>query len=194
VHTPVSEQMLIQDSYHQIQEKIIKSARNAGRNPDEIRLVVVTKTQPLDTINMLIEAGAKDFGENYIEEAIPKIQALSMDNNLLWHMIGHVQSRKALGVCEHFQFLHSLDNVKLAERLNRSLLEMGKLLPVWLEFNVSGEGTKFGWDISAKENWVKILPDIENILALPKLIFLKHHDLIIGNLENFRDLLLIIFN
>jgi pyridoxal phosphate enzyme (YggS family) len=116
-----------------------------------------------------VEAGARDFGENYVEEAIPKIRALAENKTLRWHMIGHLQSRKAQLACEYFQYIHSLDSVKLAERLCRFALPMEKTLPVWLEFNISGEETKFGWNIKLEENWINILIDIGKILQLPNL-------------------------
>ena len=165
-------QLLIHDNYHKIVDRIAKCARNAGRNPDDIRLVVVTKTQPVEVIQYVIDAGATDFGENYIEEAVPKIQALKLNKELFWHMIGHVQSRKAQSVCEYFQYLHSLDSYKLAEKLSRYAIMLDISLPVWLEFNASGEETKSGWNIKVEENWGNILPDIEKILMLPKLTFL----------------------
>ncbi len=92
----------IQDKYDQTLQQVMESAKSAGRKPEEIRLVVVTKTQPLEKIQLLIDAGAVNFGENYIEEAVPKIQALSIKKELQWHMIGHVQSRKAEDVCDIF--------------------------------------------------------------------------------------------
>jgi pyridoxal phosphate enzyme (YggS family) len=168
----VIKQNIIRDKYQQVLERIQKSARTAGRDPEDIRLVVVTKTQPVDVIRILIDAGVMDFGENYIEEAVPKIQYLITNKELRWHMIGHVQSRKAQSVCEYFQYLHSLDSGKLAERLSRFALVLDKPLPVLMEFNVSGEETKYGWDISAEENWGNILPDMEKILKVPNLVFL----------------------
>ncbi len=160
---------IIYENYHHILDRINKTADAAGRNPDDIRLVVVTKTKPIEVVQLLIEAGARDFGENYVEEAIPKIQALAENKSLQWHMIGHLQSRKALIACEIFDYLHSLDSLKLAERLCRSAQEMKKSLPAWMEFNISGEESKSGWDIANKENWKYYLPDIEKILQLPNI-------------------------
>lgn len=162
-------QIVIRDNYKKVMERIKTSALNAGRNPEDIRLVVVTKTHPIEVIRSVIEAGATDLGENYIEEAIPKITALPSHQKVQWHMIGHVQSRKAQSVCEYFQYLHSLDSVKLAERLSRFAVGLDISMPVWIEFNVSGEESKSGWNIKIKENWKDIFPDIEHILVLPKL-------------------------
>jgi PLP dependent protein len=159
----------IRDNYNQVVDRMIKTARIVGRNPEEIRLVVVTKAQPVEVLREVMDVGVTDLAENYIEEAIPKIQALMDNQAILWHMIGHVQSRKAQTVCEYFQYVHSIDSVKLAARLSRFAIALDKSLSVWMEFNVSGEESKSGWDIKNKRNWVNILPDIEKILALPKL-------------------------
>ena len=162
-------QNIIRSNYNKVIERINISARNTGRNPKDIRLVVVTKTQPVEVLRYVMAAGATNFGENYVDEAIPKIQALTNNQTIRWHMIGHVQSRKAQNVCEYFQYMHSLDSVKLAERLNRFAITLDKSLSVWLEFNVSGEASKSGWDIERKEDWENILPDIEKIIALPNI-------------------------
>jgi hypothetical protein len=157
------------DKYLSVLDRITKAAKYAGRDPDDIRLIVVTKTQPIEAIQAVVEAGATDLGENYVEEALPKITGLKSEKAIKWHMIGHVQSRKALPVCEYFQYLHSLDSLKLAEKLARNAAELNISLPVMLEFNVGGEESKSGWNIWINENWDDILSDIENIIALPAL-------------------------
>ena len=88
-----------------------------------IRLVVVTKSQPLEVAQAAIEAGVKILGENYPEEGVMKIQSLAAQSGVEWHMIGHVQSRKARLVADHFALLHSLDSLKLAQRLDRFCAE-----------------------------------------------------------------------
>lgn len=159
----------IQENYLRVVEEIAKIAKNSGRNPNNIRLVVITKTHPIDVIHAVVDAGATHIGENYIEEAIPKIISLNNIEGLQWHMVGHVQSRKAALVCEFFQFLHSLDSLKLAAKLSNSAVELKSILPVMLEFNVGGEASKSGWDIRLEENWKNILPDIGSIIELPGL-------------------------
>jgi pyridoxal phosphate enzyme (YggS family) len=155
------------ENYQRILERIGNAAKLAGRDPENIHLVVVTKTQPLDVIQSVINAGATDLGENYVEEAIPKIKGFSNNKGLKWHMIGHVQTRKASSVCEYFHYLHSLDSLHLAEKLSRFAVELDKSLPVMLEFNVGGELSKTGWNIWMDENWESILPDVEKIISLP---------------------------
>lgn len=162
----------IHDNFNRVIERINKAAIESSRDPASIRLVVVTKTHPVEVVKAVVEAGARDLGENYVEEAIPKIQALTTYPNISWHMIGHIQSRKAQLVVDHFQYVHSLDSLKLAERLSRYAVETRKLVPVWMEFNIGGEETKSGWNITNKEVWASILPDMEYIFLLPSLEFL----------------------
>lgn len=169
MNNPSSTREQISQNYLKVIERIHKAARNCGRNPEEVRLVVVTKTHPVEIVRLVIEAGAKDIGENYVEEAEPKIHALMDERDINWHMIGHIQSRKAEKVCEYFQFIHSVDSLKLAEKLNRYASIRSKPLPVWMEFNIGGEETKSGWDITRKEYWNDLLPEIEKIMCLPGL-------------------------
>jgi PLP dependent protein len=151
------------ENYLQVSGHLWEIARRCGRNPAEIRLVVVTKGHPVETIRQVVEAGARDLGENYVEEAVKKIAALADFPGITWHMIGHVQSRKALQVCESFQSLQSLDSLKLAERLDRFAAQIGKRLPVLLECNVSGEETKFGLPAWQEDRWVELVPTIRQI-------------------------------
>ncbi len=163
---------IIRSRLNAVVQRIHRAAREAGRDPADIKLVVVTKTRPVEVIKSVVEAGATDLGENYLDEAIPKIQALSGFPKIQWHMIGHIQSRKAQEVCGFFGYVHSVDSVKLSERLSRYSASRAEPLPVWLEFNVGGEETKSGWNISQREEWKNILPDLEKIFILPNLMFL----------------------
>jgi pyridoxal phosphate enzyme (YggS family) len=131
--------------------------------------VVVTKTQPLEIVQAAIEAGVRILGENYPEEGVMKIQSLPAQTGVEWHMIGHVQSRKARLVADHFALLHSLDSLKLAQRLDRFAAEADRILPVLLELNVGGEESKSGWEASTDAQWEAVLPEIAGLLALPHL-------------------------
>jgi len=159
----------IRERYQSTLDQIAVAARKSGRDPAEIRLVVVTKSQPVDVAEAAIEAGVRILGENYPEEGVMKIQSLAQKTGVEWHMIGHVQSRKARLVAEHFALLHSLDSLKLAQRLDRFASERDHILPVLLEFNVGGEESKSGWDASDESRWSLLLPDIAAILDLPHL-------------------------
>ncbi|HSK65889.1 MAG TPA: YggS family pyridoxal phosphate-dependent enzyme [Anaerolineales bacterium] len=159
----------IRENYQSTLDQIAAAARKSSREPDEIRLVVVTKSQPVEVVQAAIEAGARILGENYPEEAVAKIQSLTGQSGVEWHMIGHVQSRKARLVADHFALLHSLDSLKLAQRLDRFAAEQDHVLPVLLEFNVGGEESKAGWDASDQSQWESLLPEAKSILELSHL-------------------------
>jgi len=148
--------------------RLAEAAQRAGRDPAEITLVAVTKTQPVAVVEAEVAAGLLEFGENRIEEAAPKMAAAPP--HLHWHMIGHVQSRKAREVVQAgFVLVHSVDSLKLAERLSRFTIEAGSgPQAILLECNVSGEASKAGfpvWDDPTQ--WEALLPDLEKIIALP---------------------------
>ena len=159
----------IRENYQQVLDQIASAARKSQRDPKDVRLVVVTKSQPLEVVQAAMEAGVRILGENYPEEAELKIQSLAAQSGVEWHMIGHVQSRKARLVADHFALLHSLDSLKLAQRLDRFAAEAKRVLPVLLEFNVGGEESKAGWDASAAAKWDALFPDVSSVLDLPNL-------------------------
>jgi PLP dependent protein len=158
----------IRERYRRTLDRIDKSAAGAGRLPGQVRLVVVSKFQPLDVLQAAIASGISLFGENYAEEAVEKIAALK-ESGVEWHMIGHVQSRKAELVAANFSLLHSLDSKKLAVRLDHFCAKFNRKLPVLLEFNVSAEESKFGFPAWETQRWSDLQPEIEEILALPGL-------------------------
>jgi pyridoxal phosphate enzyme (YggS family) len=158
----------IRERYALTLDRIAEAAAGAGRKPEAVRLVVVSKSQPLEVIQAALAAGISTFGENCAEEALAKIAALK-ETEVEWHMIGHVQSRKADRIAAHFTMLHSLDSSKLAVRLDHFCGELNRTLPVLLEFNVSGEESKFGFPAWEEERWSDLQPDIEKILALSHL-------------------------
>lgn len=159
----------IRERYLAALDAIASAAKKSGRSPEAVKLVVVTKAQPVEVARAVIEAGARILGENYAEEGVTKIQSLQNLSAVEWHMIGHVQSRKAPLVAGHFNYLHSLDSLKLAEKLDRSCGEAGRVLPVLLEFNVGGEQSKGGWEASDETRWGELPGEISGIFTLPNL-------------------------
>ena len=159
----------IENNFHLIRNNIVKACQRVGRAPKDVNLVVVSKRQPIESILAAYDAGARIFGENYPEMAIPKIEALRDKLDLEWHMIGHLQSRKAKLIPGNFSLMHSLDSLKLAQKLDSLQVESGKKQRVLLEVNVAGEISKGGWDVSNQKNWYKIEEEINKIVALPGL-------------------------
>jgi len=159
----------IRERYLQTLDEIATAARSAGRDPAQVRLVVVTKSQSVEVTRAAIEAGARMLGENYPEEGVMKLQSMPQFSAVEWHMIGHVQSRKAQLVAENFNLLHSLDSLKLAKRLDRFCAEAGRTLQTFIEFNVGGEQSKAGWDAWDEARWPALLEEIAAVIALPNL-------------------------
>jgi hypothetical protein len=151
-----------------VKGRITLAARRAGRDPSDIRLVAVAKTHPAEVVLEAAAAGLTDFGENRIEEAAPKMNLVARPD-LRWHMIGHVQSRKAREVARAgFVLVHSVDSLKLAERLSHAAAEAGRVQPILLECNVSGEATKSGLEAAGgPADWERLLPTFAAILELP---------------------------
>jgi len=134
----------------QVQERIAGAALRSRRDPTEVTLVAVAKTFPPEAVVAAYQAGVRHFGENRVEEGaakIPAVHAAITGPRPVWHMVGHVQSRKAKAVVAHFGYVHSIDRPKIARRLSRFAQEADRTLPVLLECNVSGEETKFGFDL-----------------------------------------------
>lgn len=156
----------IKSNYAAVLGRIKHASIASGRDPGDIKLVVVSKEKSIKTIQNAATAGIKIFGENYAEEAIQKINAIKDYPDLHWHMIGHIQSRKAQTVVEYFDYIHSLDSLKLARRLDRFALEYNKQMACLIEFNTGGEDTKYGFQAWNEESWENLLPSIEQIMEL----------------------------
>ena len=164
-----SGQPSILDNYHRVLQQIGEAAGSVGRDPQTIKLVVVTKGHPVESVQRALDAGMRIFGENYAEEGVSKKLACAGTAGIEWHMIGHIQSRKARLVAQHFDWLHSLDSLKLALRLDRFAAELGRKIQLLLECNVSGEQTKFGWPAWDEASWEALLPEVAQIAGLKNL-------------------------
>jgi hypothetical protein len=140
--------MEIAENIKRVRERIHKACQRAGRDPREVTLVAVTKTVAVASIREALEGGIRDFGENYVQEALPKISALGPGTR--WHFIGHLQRNKVKYVLGRFHLIHSLDRLSLAQEIQRraSPNEPAKVL---LQVNLSGESTKSGVPLEAVE-------------------------------------------
>jgi len=157
----------VRRNYEQVLERITRAEVRAGRSSPTVKLVVVTKSHPLQAVRSAIDAGARLFGENYAEEGLAKIKATGTLAGLEWHMIGHVQSRKAELVVRNFALVHSLDSFKLADRMNRASASLGWRQPVLIQVNVSGEASKFGFPAWLDDQVPFLISELERIIDLP---------------------------
>lgn len=155
----------IADNYKKIMDRITVAAQNSGRAPGDIKLLVVTKGQPAEKMLEAYHAGARLFGENYPEETAGKIAELNSCDGIEVHMIGHLQSRKARIVAGAFNWMHSIDRLSIAEKLDKELQVSGRIMPVLLEMNVSGEESKEGFAAWDPVHWKDLLPVVEQIAS-----------------------------
>jgi len=145
-----------------VRARIAEVARKVGRDPAEITLVAVSKTKPIELVEMAYNLGVTDFGENRVQEALTKTERWHPEG-LRWHLIGHLQSNKAGKAVEPFACIHSVDSLHLAQVLSRHARERGKCLSILLQVNVSGEASKEG--VAPEET----LAMARQIAALPAL-------------------------
>lgn len=152
---------MLSENLRRIQDRIANAALRAGRKPDEITLVAVSKTQPVEAILAAYAAGVRHFGENRVEEAAEKIPAVNAQaREIAWHLIGHLQSRKVKDAAPLFDFIHSIDSVALAQKLDARAATIGKKIPVLLEVNISGEESKYGFTPAPRDNFLDAVQQI----------------------------------
>ena len=128
-----------------VQERIHRAAMAAGRSPGEIMLLAVSKTKPASDVAAAFGAGQRAFGENYLQDALPKIRTLA-DKDIEWHFIGRLQSNKCADISRHFTWVHGIDSLKHAEQLSSHRPAELPPLQVCIQVNLSGEVTKGGVD------------------------------------------------
>ncbi len=160
------------DNLFAISARIASAAQAAGRDPASVQLLAVSKTKPASAIREIHAAGVRDVGENYLQEALNKQQALS-DLPLIWHFIGPIQSNKTKAIAEHFDWVHSVDRLKIAQRLSEQRPAGLAPLNICLQVNVSGEDSKSGCaaaDLPALAKAVAALPNLRlrGLMAIPE--------------------------
>ena len=140
-----------------VRARVGAAAQRSGRQPDEVRLIAISKTHPASAVKQLIELGAVDFGENRVQEAEGKIAEIE-NEKVRWHLVGHLQANKARRAVNLFDVIHSVDTVDLAQRLDRLCVEEGReTLPVLIQVDLGHEETKSGIDESELNHLVESL-------------------------------------
>jgi pyridoxal phosphate enzyme (YggS family) len=163
----MADQTSFEERLQSVRERIAAAALRMGRDATGIRMIAVSKGQPAEAVQAAFSAGLREFGENYLEEAEPKIRLL--DPSITWHMIGHLQSRKAKVAAIRFPWIHSIDSLALARRLSRFAADAGKKIAILLECNVTGEASKSGFPAAESASWDGLIREWEQILPLPGL-------------------------
>ncbi|MGN0465182.1 MAG: YggS family pyridoxal phosphate-dependent enzyme [Lachnospiraceae bacterium] len=146
---------MLKENLKIVEENIQKACDKVGRNKDEVTLIAVSKTKPLEDIEEVLEENIIDFGENKVQELCDKYEKVSRPVN--WHLIGHLQTNKVKYVVDKVALIHSVDSYKLAEQINKEAKKKNIVVPILLQVNIAEEDTKFGLK---KE---EVLPLIEQI-------------------------------
>src|SRR5436305_14463510 len=153
--------MGVAENLERVREQIVAAGAKAGRTGNEIELVAITKTHPVEKVREAVEAGHTVFGESRVQEARAKIPELP--SNLRWHFVGHLQKNKIRHALPLFELFHGVDSLALAQEMNRIAAEDGGHSRVLVEVNVAEEGSKLGF----KDETLRA--EMESLLALPRL-------------------------
>lgn len=151
----------VTQNLHNIEARIQSACDRSDRVRDDVRLLAVTKTKPIDLLREAYDAGYRAFGENKVQEILWKREELPAD--IEWHMIGHLQTNKVKQVVPHVAMIHSVDSVHLAAEISKRCIAIDKVMPVLVEVNVAGEESKFGVAPQDTEDFVRsiaVLPGI----------------------------------
>ncbi|MGI3744736.1 MAG: YggS family pyridoxal phosphate-dependent enzyme [Janthinobacterium lividum] len=162
----------IAENISTLAERIHSAAQAVQRDPASVGLLAVSKTKPASDLREAYDAGLRDFGENYLQEALGKQAELS-DLPLIWHFIGPIQSNKTRAIAEHFAWVHSVDRLKIAQRLSEQRPPELPPLNICIQVNVSGEASKSGCspeDLPALAQAISLLPNLKlrGLMAIPE--------------------------
>ena len=149
----------VRENYAKIIQDIEQTCRSCGRPVEDIHLIAVSKRKSVDTIEQGIDAGAGHLGENYIQEAVEKIDIIGKDA-ACWHFIGHLQSNKAKFAVPYFEFIHTVDSFKLAKEINKQAAKIDKTQKILVQVNISGETTKSG---TTEEEAIELVRQIASL-------------------------------
>ena len=152
----------IRERLARVRGRIARAAERAGRKPEEITLITVSKTFDAATVQQAVAAGARDLGENRVQEAVDKVDKVKADG-LRWHLIGHLQSNKARAAVRAFDIIHSIDSAELARRLDRIAGEEKRRLSVLVQVDLAHEATKSGADEHLLPEIVEALDSAEHL-------------------------------
>ncbi len=152
---------MVARQYDEIKKRVESACQRAGRNPEEVTLIAVSKTKPVEMLREAYEAGARDFGENKVQEILAKEPKLPED--IRWHMIGHLQTNKVRQIVGKTCLIHSVDSVRLAEEIHKESVKKGLVTQILLEVNVAEEESKFGFHVEEVEDALKQIQELSGV-------------------------------
>ncbi|QCU90844.1 YggS family pyridoxal phosphate-dependent enzyme [Thiomicrorhabdus sediminis] len=160
----------LQNNYEKVKQRIEEACNKYRSSSDCVQLLAVSKTKPIEMVNTIAELGQKHFGENYVQEALEKIDQRP---DLIWHFIGPIQSNKTRPIAENFNWVHSVDRLKIAQRLNDQRPDDKGKLNILLEVNISQQATKSGFSANELSDALKQIATMDNLqvrglMAIPQ--------------------------
>lgn len=155
------EEVTVRENMKAVKEIIATECQKAGRKPEEVTLIAVSKTKPVEMIQEAYEAGCRDFGENTVQELLDKYEVMPKD--VRWHMIGHLQRNKVKYIVDKVYLIHSVDSLRLAEEISKEALKKNVCVNILIEVNVANEETKFGTTCEGVKQLVQDIAKLPNI-------------------------------
>lgn len=152
---------MVAQQFHEIEKRVLEACRRSGRNPADVTLIAVSKTKPAEMLKEAYTAGARNFGENKVQEILEKEPLLPED--IRWHMIGHLQTNKVRQIVGRTCLIHSVDSVKLAREIQKESVKKNLITDILLEVNVAEEESKFGFRLEETEEAFMQISQLSNV-------------------------------
>lgn len=146
---------MLKDNLVEVEKRILEACQKAGRSRDEVTLIAVSKTKPVEMLQEIYDANVRDFGENKVQEMCDKIELLPQD--IKWHMIGHLQTNKVKYIVGKTELIHSVDSLRLAQEIQKQAVKKDVIVPILVEVNIAQEESKFG---ISKEETIQLVKEI----------------------------------
>lgn len=152
---------MLKDNLATVQNNIVKACEKCGRDPKDVCLIAVSKTKPVEMLMEIYDCNIRQFGENYVQEMVEKVDTLPKD--IVWHMIGHLQRNKVKYVVGRAAMIHSVDSVRLAEAISNEAIKKKIVVDILIEVNVAGEENKFGLKPDEVEKFIRQIAGYKGI-------------------------------
>ncbi len=152
---------MLKENLKQVEANVKAACERAGRNREDVTLIAVSKTKPVEMLQEIYDEGVRDFGENKVQELCEKIE--HMPSDIKWHMIGHLQRNKVKYIIDKVELIHSVDTYRLAEEINIQAKKHGIVVPILVEVNIAGEESKFGTSAEDAMLLVEEISALENV-------------------------------
>ena len=177
---------MINENISKVRENIVKACEKAGRNPEEVTLIAVSKTKPVSAIEEALLSGTLDYGENKVQELCDKYDVLP--KNIRWHMIGHLQRNKVKHLVGKTYLVHSVDSLRLAEQIEKEFAKHNQVCDILVEVNIAQEESKFGINAKETEELIRKIAKFEHVRIKGLMTIAPYTEDPESNREYFREI------